>query len=394
MTDLKIAYLMPSVSRTAGGIFEVERRLAQCLSQSPGVKLEAFGTEDQFTALDAPAWDPVNVHAFPSYGPNSFGWSPALSRAFESVTADVGHLHVLWMHTSLIMRRWSRRQRKPFVTTLHGMLDSWALTNSRKKKQLCALLYERSCLDSAACIQAFSEAELFSTRAYGLKNPVCIIPNGIDIPPESTVSPPWTNQIPNDKKVLLYLGRLHPKKGLVNLLGAWKQLRSTSPASVEPWRLAIAGWSQGGHDDELKSLTSDFGLNGDVVFLGPLHGHAKAAAYSNSSAVVLPSFSEGLPMAVLEAWSYKKPVLMTPQCNLPEGFAANAALEAQPNVDSLAKGVALLAEATDAERQEMGGNGWRLVNQKFTWSHVTSEMLFVYRWLVGGGDAPSCVVRT
>jgi poly(glycerol-phosphate) alpha-glucosyltransferase len=223
---------------------------------------------------------------------------------------------------------------------------------------------------------------------------VCIIPNGIDIPTESTASPPWVDQIQDGKKVLLYLGRLHPKKGLANLLGAWKQARSKSPAKIEPWRLAIAGWSQLGHENELRSLAADYGLNGDVLFLGPLHGEAKAAAYSSADAVVLPSFSEGLPMAVLEAWSYKKPVLMTPQCNLPEGFSANAAFESQPNIDSLANGLALLTEATDEQRCEMGSNGWRLVNEKFTWEHVTSEMLSVYRWLVGGGAPPACVVRT
>ena len=125
---------MPSVSRAAGGIFEVERRLAQQLAAIPDVHIEAFGTQDEFTASDAGEWKPIQVQTFPAHGPRSFGWSPKLSRAFNANLADVGHLHVMWMHTSLIMRNWSRRTHTPYLTTLHGMLDAWALRNSRWKK--------------------------------------------------------------------------------------------------------------------------------------------------------------------------------------------------------------------------------------------------------------------
>jgi poly(glycerol-phosphate) alpha-glucosyltransferase len=96
-------------------------------------------------------------------------------------------------------------------------------------------------------------------------------------------------------------------------------------------------------------------------------------------------------MAVLEAWAYRKPVLLTPQCNLPEGAAIGAAIEVAPEVDTLAEGLASLIEASDAERAQMGERGWELVNQKFTWPKVAAEMLSVYGWLVGGGPAPASV---
>ena len=125
---------MPSVSRAAGGIFEVERTACPDLAAIPEVQIEAFGTQDEFTASDAGPWQPVQVQTFPAYGPQSFGWSPQLSRSFNVNSADVAHLHVLWMHTSLIMRRWSRQKHKPFLTTLHGMLDAWALGTLVGKK--------------------------------------------------------------------------------------------------------------------------------------------------------------------------------------------------------------------------------------------------------------------
>jgi poly(glycerol-phosphate) alpha-glucosyltransferase len=279
------------------------------------------------------------------------------------------------------------------MTTLHGMLDSWALGNSRWKKNVCAWAYEKRCLDDAACLHAFTGAELTSAREFGLKNPVCIIPNGVDLP-EPTVGPaPWNGAVAAGKKSLLYLGRLHPKKGLMNLLEAWRIVQRRCPASAGQWSLVISGWDQGGHERELKARALEMGVAGDVVFAGPMFGDAKDAAYAHADAFVLPSHSEGLPMTVLEAWAHGKPVLMTPRCNLSEGVAAGAAMEAQPDPASLAEQLAELIGATDSERAAMGARGLELVRRQFAWPKVAAEMHSVYRWLVGGGSAPACVVK-
>jgi len=152
-------------------------------------------------------------------------------------------------------------------------------------------------------------------RDYGLRNPVCVIPNGVDLPEDhqAPVLPPWSDRIPADAKVLLYLGRLHPKKGLPNLLQAWSMARRAVLAQARDWHLGIAGWDQGGHEADLRAQVSAAGLSKCVHFLGPQFGAGRAAAYRNAQAFILPSFSEGLPMAVLEAWAHSLPVLMTRQ---------------------------------------------------------------------------------
>jgi poly(glycerol-phosphate) alpha-glucosyltransferase len=392
--DISVAFLTPSVSRAAGGILEVERRLAQCLHSLGDVNVEVFGAQDEYTNLDAPGWSPIKVHAYPYRGPGNFRWSPALKRAFLKQRANIAHLQSLWMHTSIIMRLWSRVHRRPYVTTLHGMLDPWAVRNSGWKKKLCSAAYERGCLEGAACLHVFTEGELVSARQAGLENAVCIIPNGVDLPEPVIAPPPWQAALPPKQKTLLFLGRFHPKKGLVSLLSAWGALRQRSPDVTRGWSLVLAGWDQGRHERELQLRTSQLGMDAHVHFAGPLFGEAKAAAYAHADACVLPSLSEGLPMTVLEAWSYGKPVLMTPQCNLGEGFEAGAAIEACPEADSLEQGLATLLGASDGERAAMGRRGLELVKRKFTWPRVATEMHAVYRWLVGGGAAPACVVRS
>ena len=134
------------------------------------------------------------------------------------------------------------------------------------------------------------------------------------------------------------------------------------------------------------------GLKEKISFLGPKHGADKDALLNRADAFVLASHSEGLPMAVLEAWAYRKPVLMTPQCNLQEGFVAGAAIRTQPDSRSIAEGLEILFSMSDSELRRMGLRGRRLVEERFTWPQVALNMKEVYEWMLGGGSPPSCVI--
>src|SRR5437868_1254923 len=115
-------------------------------------------------------------------------------------------------------QRWHRQTGRPYVVHSHGMLEPWALRNAMWKKRVAALLYENQHLRGAACLRALSEAEAQSIRSYGLRNPICVIPNGVDLP-DLNESNPRTQSA--NQKTLLYLGRLHPKKNISNLIRAW-----------------------------------------------------------------------------------------------------------------------------------------------------------------------------
>jgi poly(glycerol-phosphate) alpha-glucosyltransferase len=270
------------------------------------------------------------------------------------------------------------------------MLDAWAIGNGRWKKRLAAACYEGEHLRGSACLHALCSAELRAIRDFGLDNPVCVIPNGVaeldraDFPP-----PAWRGALPSDAKILLYLGRIHPKKGLPNLIGALA--RCDAAVRSGRWRLVGAGWDQGGHQAELEALAASAGIADRVHFIGPQFGRDKDATLHAADAFVLPSYSEGLPMAVLEAWAHGLPVLMTPQCNLPEGPAHGAALSVDPAVDSLAAGLGVLFGLSDDELGAMGRRGAELVALRFTWPVVGRRMQDVYRWLLGRGGRPDCV---
>jgi glycosyltransferase involved in cell wall biosynthesis len=142
---------------------------------------------------------------------------------------------------------------------------------------------------------------------------------------------------------------------------------------------------------ELKKLTRDYGFTDSVQFLGPLFGQDKDAGYGACDAFILPSLSEGLPITVLEAWAYAKPVLMTPECNLPQGFTAEAALQIGTTPEQVAAGLKQLMEMNDDDRRAMGGRGRSLVAAKFSWPQIGEQLRAVYEWVLGGGATPDTV---
>jgi poly(glycerol-phosphate) alpha-glucosyltransferase len=442
---MKLGVLTGSISRSAGGLQTSVRRLSQALAQSANLKVEVFSFCDENAAADLKCWYPLDPVLFAGAGPHSFRFCPALTRAVIQSNLDLIHTHGLWLYLSHVSSHFGKIGRAPYVISPRGMLDAWALQRSRWKKRVAGWLFENENLRRAGCIHALCQPEAQSIRVYGLKNPICIIPNGIDLPilgnaetlKSESGNAPWAEVIKPGRKILLYLGRIHPKKGLVNLLKAWAAVGKTENGKqkAEEWVLAIAGWDQGGHEAELKQLateleiawadvrenlqsnsispfsfhhssaremaspispgsplSSDLRAPPTVLFLGPQFNDAKSACYASCDAFILPSFSEGLPMVVLEAWAHGKPVLMTPECNLPEGFAANAAIRIETNVESIVQGLQDLFRLPSADLSTLGANGLRLVSQRFAWPKIAVEMKSVYDWVLGGGAKPGCVV--
>ena len=388
---IRSAAITSSISRNAGGLFWSVRALSSSLIDN-GCLTQVFGLRDEYSSQDQHEWGQVPIALFNPIGPRAFGYQHGLLKAMRGYQADIAHVHGLWMYPSVATLQWSGG-KNPYVVSPRGMLDPWAIRNSAWKKKVASILYEVKHLKGAACLSTLCTSELESIRAIGLKNPVTVIPNGIDLPDLSgqLPTPEWDTLMPAGAKVLFFLSRLHPKKGLVGLLDAWAQARTRCVPGAEDWQLVIAGWEQGGHQAELERRAGELGIEDSVHFVGPQFDIAKAASFQRADAFVLPSFSEGLPMAVLEAWSYELPVVMTPQCNLPEGFEAGAAICVEPEVESLVTGMAELFGMSDSERCAYGQRGRALVEKKFTWDRIGVEMVEVYRWLLGGGVRPASV---
>jgi poly(glycerol-phosphate) alpha-glucosyltransferase len=392
---MNVVFVAPSISRKGGGLFPAKKALTQSLEEIESIEITVLGLVDAFTDDDAPTWGHVETRAFDTFGPASLGYAPELYDYLVGEEPDIVHHVGLWRYLSVAGQRWAEKSDQPYIISPHGMLDPWALNNARWKKRIAGWLFEDAHLQEATCIHALNMPEARAIRNYGLDNPICVAPNGVDLPsdqPKENESP-WSDEhaLPG-KHTLLFLGRIHPKKGLPNLLEAWWAVRRDDPDALRSWQLVVVGWSQDGHEDELKAQARELGIASEIHFAGPCYGSQKDAAFRHADAFVLPSHSEGLPMAVLEAWSYRLPVLMTPECNIPAGFEAGAAIQIEPEPDPIAHGLRQLLEMSSKERIEMGERGRELVERQFTWPRVAKQMHGVYRWMLGEADRPDCVI--
>ncbi|MEE4213092.1 MAG: glycosyltransferase [Parvularcula sp.] len=353
--------------------------------QTRMVNVRVYALRDQYSEADRSAWRPINPVIVDTLGPKSLGLAPDLHSQLKSGDHDALHLHGIWLMISRDVLRWKRATGKPVIISPHGMLDPWALKNSSWKKKVVSHAFEYANLRSADCLHALNTAEAEAIRSFGLTNPIAIIPNGAHLP---ELSKEVRKRERRNK--MLFLGRIHKKKGLLELVRAWENFSQQAPGLFSDWELVIAGWDDGGHLSELKAETHRLGMGDNIHIQGPVFGEAKEQLLRSVDAFILPSHSEGMPMTVLEAWSYKLPVFMTRHCNLSVGFSSGAAIEISTDPIEMAKS---LANAVGAGKLHgMGAAGRRLVEEKFLWGKIAAQHSDTYKWLVGQAEKPEYVV--
>lgn len=395
---MNIAAVTHSLSMLGGGIPAVMRPVYKKIAENRMNHASLFGLADSSALEPAESWGLARAQTFPVNGPAAVGYSRRLRRALMQHNGEVIHTHGIFKHTSADVHVTSRRQNIPYVVAPHGMLDPWALGQSPSKKRIASYWFENAHLRDAKCFHALCRSEAADIRRLGYSQPIFVIPNGIDLPQpaDSVVSRrlrrPVSSPLPELRRTLLFLGRIHPKKGLQELLQAWQQWQNDGIDDVRKSRLLIAGWDDGGFESGLRSWVADHGLTDSIEFIGPVVGEAKTRLLATANGFILPSLSEGLPMSILEAWSFRLPVIMTDHCHLPEGFQSDAAIHIEPTRDSIAVGLRHWGNSTDLELQRIGDNGRALVAQSFTWEQVATKYIAMYEWMLGG-DLPDFAIE-
>jgi poly(glycerol-phosphate) alpha-glucosyltransferase len=364
---VKIVALTNYLSARGGGIPPAILRLYASLAER--------GAQIVLAASDPPD-QPQCTRAiiYRTFGPKSFGFSPDLLNILDRERPDVVHLHGLWTYGSIVAQIWKRRTGNPVVVSPHGMVDQWALRHRALKKWIAGTAYEWANLRNASCIHALTEGEVKALNDLGFRDHVVKIPNGVDL--AKTIV--WRE---SSRRTLLYFGRLHPKKGIAHALIAWSLFQKKPNIDPGRWQLVVAGWDEGGHLNELHELVRKYDLEEHVKFVGPAFGATKDSLYASADAMILASHSEGLPMTVLEAWAFGKPVFITEQCNLPEGFSAGAAFKITTDPNNIAE--VLTSVLPDRARLMSAGQASRaLAESSFNWIKIADTWFSLYSSLV------------
>lgn len=288
----------------------------------------------------------------------------------KNLSSRINHTHGLWGTHAIASMVNASVNNSPLIISPHGMLDKWALSQSRYKKKLAKLIYETRAFNKSRYIHALTTQEADEVLLNFPKvERVEVIPNGVDIPKEYT-----NTKVLDDTINITFLARLHKKKGILELIEAWRLFQG-SPSSNRV-SLTIAGWG----DESLQMKLKNSSIK-NLNFIGAVYGEAKERLLRHTHFMILPSYSEGLPMSILEAWSYGIPTIMTNACNLPEGFQFDAAFKVQPDVQSILKALDIVTYIDNQSYKEMSANSYSLALDKYSWESVAKQHLELYKEL-------------
>ena len=376
---MNLVHVIPHMDEEAAGPTQSVVRLCEALAlQGESVHLHTMA------AKAAPTGVGLTVHReWKALG--RFGFSLELVRSLASVSGscDVLHNHSLWSFPNMAAGIAVGGKQARLVTSPRGTLAPAARARARMKKRIFKPL-QWPAITRARLLHATSEMEYADIREYGLRHPVVVIPNGIDIP--DLPANPNMHPSGHGRRRLLFLGRLHPIKGIELLLEAWLALQDFHP----DWELTIAGKGDEAYVASLQGLAAGLKLK-RVAFTGPVYGEAKKHLYLASHLFVLPTFTENFGMAIAEAQAHALPVITTkgaPWSGLVSHQSGWWVERAHTDMSTVLDEAMRLDPVALAQ---MGQRGRQWMIYDFDWASVAQQMAAAYRWVVEGGDVPQCI---
>lgn len=343
--------------------------------------LVEHGLDVTLAALD---WAPMPspppfLKTFPlGLGPRRLGRSPAMKRwllqQVRSGSVRVVHNHGMWQMNAVYPAWAARKGNAILVVSPRGAFSEWAMQHGSKAKRVFWPVLQLPSLQATTCFHATAESEYEDIRRLGFRQPVAVIPNGVDIP---EISP----KARSATRTLLFLGRIHRTKGVDILLRAWGMVQDRFPE----WRLVVVGADDGyygksGYLKEMRALCRELHLR-RVEFLGELRGREKLEAYWRAELFVLPTYSENFGMTVAESLAAGTPAIVTKGAPWAGLVSRGAGWWIDIGVDPL---VACLEKALGESSDTLAAMGMRgraWMRAEYSWAHLGRRMAETYRWL-------------
>jgi glycosyltransferase involved in cell wall biosynthesis len=401
---MKIIQVVPTVCHESDGVNHAVRGMSRGLA-SCGVRVELHCLDEVPEVLKTAPYQVVNAkrERFPIA---SIGRSPEMETALKrsAQDADIIHSNGLWMMPN-IYPEWAIRGTKcKLVVQPHGTLSRWAMKRSWWKKMPLWWLWQKRVLDKAEMLVATCDKEYKEIRALGYKQPIVVLPIGLDVPTlgkESTEYAEYTEKNCQDLKLatgnwkqatehnrlrrIVFFGRVHKVKAVDNLVKAWGALH----ADLLEWELVIAGPDCGAKAD-LEAIIAEGNIP-RVRFTGEINGQAKYDFLTDADIYVLPSHTENFGVTVAEALACGTPSIAS-QGTPWEGLETEQCGKWVPiGVEPLVTALRELTSLTDEERAAMGQRGIEWIRRDFSWEGIGAKMKAAYAWLLGQGEKPDFV---
>jgi glycosyltransferase involved in cell wall biosynthesis len=311
------------------------------------------------------------------------GFRRQLNKLCSGTSPHLLHDNGIWLSTNHAVASYARNAGIVRVASPRGMLSTWSMNYGWWKKRMAWWAYQRRDLALATAFHATANEEAVEIRSLGFTQPIAVIPNGVCFPQCMS-----RRKLPDGKRIMLFLSRVHPKKGLLNLVRAWKIV-----APDNSWTLVIAGPDEGGHGTEIHREIRRLQMQDQISLPGEISDADKWTWFAASDVFVLPSFSENFGIVVAEALAAGTPVITTTGTPWAKVREIGCGWQVEPTIDALCEAIQHAVRLSHDDLGAMGQKGSAWIREQFTWSDAGCKMIAFYRWLLDGGSPPQFVAH-
>ncbi|MEH1975662.1 MAG: glycosyltransferase [Nostoc sp.] len=390
---MKILFIAPYIGATYGGTSKIVTELVEAIG-CLGVSVDLVTTyANGSNNLEVPLNEWINqkcyrVQYFDCWYRDDFIISPSLiSWLFKNVNDyDIVHSQTVFAPMISVAHSICKYFQIPYIVTPHGMLEPWALSYKAWKKRIYYKVFENSAIQNSSAIQATSSFELNNINSLKFQNTV-FVPNGIRHQEFEPLSNPeiFYQQFPETrgKTLILFLGRIDPKKGLDLLAPAFAKVYNQFPHT----HLVVAGPDNIGFMDKAQNYFLQADCLDAVTFTGMVSGALKYAALAAANLYIAPSYSEGFSISILEGMASGLPCIITTACNFPEAAKAEAAHVVEINVNAIANAL-IECLSNPQQATEMGDRAREFIFQNYTWDRAADKLIQVYKSVIDKKPLP------
>jgi glycosyltransferase involved in cell wall biosynthesis len=376
--QLRVVQVVAGLHQDDGGPYQTLPLLwSGLVDQQVGVKVFTTGFEEDITRLTANKYELFTAEpSFPEALKRAPGFHEEVERGLGE--ADLCHNHGCWLYPNWVAGSVARKAQKPLIISPLGHLDRWSLKYHGWRKWFVRHLIEKKNWAYASAFVAKSDLEAEQMRRLGFEQPISVIPNGLDAKAWKELVPPeiFLEKFPElkDRKLLLFLSRIHPKKGIFPLLNVWKLICG----KYKDWHLVVAGMDSP-YSQEIQKWLSQQSFKDRVTFAGDLEGDVKRSAMTASSLFVLPSFSENFGQVVLEALASGLPVITTKGCPW-EGIEKHqCGWWIEMEEVNLRDALVTALGHSETKLRQMGQRGRKWVLKDYDWETLISRLKDLYQ---------------
>jgi glycosyltransferase involved in cell wall biosynthesis len=329
----------------------------------------------------------MNIHALEGTTAKLKLFEPSFSRKeirqyLIAEGFDLIQIQSMWELSYHKVMAEARKLGIPYIVTPRGMLEPWSMSHKKWKKKLGWWLYQRKDVQKAACVYATARMEAEHVTELGITTCKAVIPNGIE-----TDAYPCKTSFDVVRKQVLFLGRIHVKKGIEILFDAWKRVYPDYPK----WQLLVVGNGETEYKHSLENKAEILGLKDCIKILQPMFGAAKTKIYQESAMFCLPSYSENFGMTIAEAMSCGTPVITTTNCPWEILNESKIGWCVDQSVDNIERALREAMTMTPTDLYKMGQQASKLISENYDYRVVTRNTLRLYKWLLNSGEKPEFV---